>query len=99
MHHAARSPKQVDVLVADIGSTLTKLSAFTGVRNASSVPPRQALSFVDQGMALTTIAEGDVLLGLEAARKDLQARFGIETSGAILMAASSAAGGLRMTVV
>jgi uncharacterized protein (TIGR01319 family) len=98
MYNAARSPKQADVLVADIGSTLTKLSAFTGVRNAGGLPPRQALSFVGQGMALTTVAEGDVLLGLEAARKDVEARFSIETSGAILMAASSAAGGLRMSV-
>jgi hypothetical protein len=98
MYNAARSPKPADVLVADIGSTLTKLSAFTGVRNAGSFPPRQGLAFVGQGMALTTVAAGDVLLGLEAARKDLEARFRIETSGAILMAASSAAGGLRMTV-
>ena len=40
------------------------------------------------------IAEGDVALGLEAARRDLETRLGVDTRDAELMAASSAAGGL-----
>ncbi len=82
--------KRADVLVADIGSTLTKLSAFRGLEKR----PR----FLGQGLSLTTVAEGDVGLGLEAARKELETRCHVNTTGASFMAASSAAGGLRMTV-
>ena len=84
--------KHADIIVADIGSTITKLSAFAGLsagRNAC---------FLGQGLGLTTVAEGDVVQGLEAARKDLETRLGVNTREAVLMAASSAAGGLRMTV-
>jgi hypothetical protein len=49
-------------------------------------------------VALTTVAEGNVMLGLDKAREALEAAWGVETAGAILMAAASAAGGLRMTV-
>ena len=84
-------PQRAEVLVADIGSTLTKLSAFGGL--GGPVP-----CFLGQGTARTTVAEGDVGLGLAAARQEVEARHGVETSGATLMAASSAAGGLRMTV-
>lgn len=83
--------KKADVLVADIGSTITKLCAFGELGTAH---PR----FLGQGMALTTVPEGDVTLGLERARHDLETRCGVQTSEAKLMAASSAAGGLRMTV-
>lgn len=91
--------KPVDVLVADIGSTITKLSAFSGILKKSddsvkSPGPR----FLGQGAALTTVSRGDVTLGLEAAQRDLEACWGVDTAGALFMAASSAAGGLRMTV-
>jgi uncharacterized protein (TIGR01319 family) len=85
--------KHPEVLVADIGSTITKLSAFGGLGK-----PGAFSMFLGQGMALTTVNQGDVMIGLETARKDLETRMGVDTSGAILMAASSAAGGLRMTV-
>jgi hypothetical protein len=88
--HAPPLPPPAEVLVADIGSTLTKLSAFAGLQRQ----PR----FLGQGRALTTVSAGDVGLGLEAARQDMETRCAVETSGTILMAASSAAGGLRMTV-
>jgi len=84
--------KHAEIIVADIGSTITKVSAFCGLsagRNAC---------FLGQGLGLTTVAEGDVAQGLEAARKDLETRVGVNTRDAALMAASSAAGGLRMTV-
>jgi uncharacterized protein (TIGR01319 family) len=51
-----------------------------------------------QGVALTTVEAGDVALGLEAARRDVETRCDIETAGALLLVTSSAAGGLRMTV-
>ncbi len=82
--------KKADILVADIGSTITKLCAFGGLGDTPQ--------FLGQGMALTTVEEGDISLGFENARRDVEERLGIDTAGAKLMAASSAAGGLRMTV-
>lgn len=90
--------KHPEVLVADIGSTITKLSAFGRLGKPGSSSPWQLPVFMGQGMALTTVNQGDVMIGLETARKDLETRLGIDTSDAVLMAASSAAGGLRMTV-
>jgi len=84
--------KHAEIIAADIGSTLTKLSAFSGL-GAGSGP-----CFLGQGLGLTTVAEGDVVQGLEAARRDLETRLGVNTQDAVLLAASSAAGGLRMTV-
>ncbi|MGD8368592.1 MAG: glutamate mutase L, partial [Desulfobacterales bacterium] len=84
--------KQAEIIVADIGSTITKVSAFGGLDGGDSP------CFLGQGLGLTTVSEGDVALGLEAARKDLETRLGVNTRNAVLMASSSAAGGLRMTV-
>jgi hypothetical protein len=84
--------KHAEIIVADIGSTITKVSAFSGLSAGCNA------SFLGQGLGLTTVAEGDVAQGLEAARKDLEKRLGVNTRDAALMAASSAAGGLRMTV-
>jgi uncharacterized protein (TIGR01319 family) len=89
--HSTQILKRADAIIADIGSTITKLSAFGGLGTPQPC-------FLGGGMGITTVNEGDVALGLEAARKDLETRLGVNTSGAILMAASSAAGGLRMTV-
>jgi uncharacterized protein (TIGR01319 family) len=83
--------KKAQILVADIGSTITKLCAFGELGG-------KAPQFWGQGISLTTVKEGDVSIGLENARKDLEVRLGVDTSNAELMAASSAAGGLRMTV-
>jgi hypothetical protein len=82
------------VLVADIGSTITKVCAFDGLSPADGLSAR----FLGQGAALTTAEAGDIGIGLEAARADLEARLGIDTATAGWMASSSAAGGLRMTV-
>jgi uncharacterized protein (TIGR01319 family) len=84
--------KHAEIIVADIGSTITKLSAFSGLSAGRSG------RFLGQGLGLTTVAQADVVQGLEAARKDLETRLGVNTRDASLMAASSAAGGLRMTV-
>jgi uncharacterized protein (TIGR01319 family) len=81
-----------DIIVADIGSTITKASAFSGLGDSGDA------RFLGQGLGLTTVAEGDVTRGLEAARKDLETHAGVNSRDAGLMAASSAAGGLRMTV-
>ena len=84
--------KRAEIIAADIGSTITKVSAFSGLGAG-----RKA-RFLGQGLGLTTVTEGDVAQGLAAARKDLETRVGVNTQDAMLMAASSAAGGLRMTV-
>lgn len=83
--------KNAEIIVADIGSTITKLSAFSGFNDPKPV-------FLGQGLALTTVTEGDVVRGLFAARADLKTRLGVDAENATLMASSSAAGGLRMTV-
>jgi hypothetical protein len=97
MDRVSHHPTRAQVLVADIGSTLTKLSAFGGVRHADERQGLSAPCFLGQGLALTTVADGDVGLGLQRARDDLT-RQGVDTAGALLMAAASAAGGLRMSV-
>ncbi|MBN1573401.1 MAG: glutamate mutase L [Deltaproteobacteria bacterium] len=86
--------RRADLLVAEIGSTITKLSAFDLKGGGGDSPA----PFLGQGVSLTTVDEGDVTVGLTRAMEDLKSRLGIETEGANLMAASSAAGGLKMTV-
>jgi hypothetical protein len=87
--------KSPDILVAEIGSTITKLSAFAGLHTDRP-------EFLGQGTALTSVSEGDVTLGLEGAAEDLRQHCGISAGSlgrdAELLAVSSAAGGLRMTV-
>ncbi len=83
---------RIDLLVAEIGSTTTVVNAFSGLRDGQ---PR----FLGQGMAATSIAEGDVVLGLRRAQDNLAAKLGVtslEADG--MFATSSAAGGLSMTV-
>lgn len=83
--------RTLDALVAEIGSTTTVVSAFDALVDAPV--------FVGQGMAPTTAQEGDVTLGLKAAIDDLKARLGVdELHWQQMFAASSAAGGLSMSV-
>ena len=85
--------RPVDALVAEIGSTTTVVSAFDGIAEGSSGLPR----LLGQGFAPTSVAEGDVSIGVEAARASLEAAVGL-LDPAVTLATSSAAGGLRMTV-
>jgi len=80
-----------EVLVAEIGSTVTKVHAFDGLGTGH---PRH----LGAGSAPTTVSTGDVTAGLERALADLTARLGRPLAGRPMMAASSASGGLRMTV-
>ena len=83
---------KVDVLVAEIGSTTTVVNAF---RNIDSDEPE----FWAQGQAPTSVLEGDVRVGLQGAIDDLCAKKGIEElEYDEMLATSSAAGGLKMTV-
>lgn len=95
---------KVDVLVAEIGSTTTVVNAFIGL--ATDAP-----EFWGQGQAPTSVLEGDVRVGLKGAIDDLcrkkglaapesdSAKAGEETlEYGEMLATSSAAGGLKMTV-
>lgn len=83
---------KVDVLVAEIGSTTTVVNAFH--RLDDKVPV-----FLGQGQAPTSVLQGDVCVGLQGAVDDLCRRQGwSDVQYDAMLATSSAAGGLRMTV-
>lgn len=83
---------KVDVLVAEIGSTTTVVNAFNDIDTENPV-------FWGQGQAPTSVLEGDVRIGLQGAVDDLCARKGINhLEYDEMLATSSAAGGLKMTV-
>jgi uncharacterized protein (TIGR01319 family) len=94
------STPRVDLLVAEIGSTTTSVSGFAGM-DGRSVPGGPRL--VGRGMAPTTVPDGDVTIGLERALDELVAAVGLPGGrealrGTPMLASSSAAGGLRMSV-
>ena len=83
---------KVDVLVAEIGSTTTVVNAFIGLDTEKPV-------FWAQGQAPTSVLQGDVRVGLQGAINDLKQKMGIDTlEYDEMLATSSAAGGLKMTV-
>ncbi|MCE5235088.1 MAG: GlmL-related ornithine degradation protein [Clostridiaceae bacterium] len=82
----------IDILVAEIGSTTTVVSAFDGLGGDR---PR----FLGQGFAPTSVLEGDVRAGLNGAIKSLAVGLGADDIAyGEMFATSSAAGGLRMCV-
>lgn len=94
-----------DVLVAEIGSTTTVVSAIGGITGAPGSgegPPR----LLGQSSAPTTAGTGDVTVGLGAALSGLRAHLaGVPGDSSVggrfwnrFLATSSAAGGLSMTV-
>lgn len=83
---------KVDVLVAEIGSTTTVVNAF---HRLDEKQPQ----FLGQGQAPTSVLQGDVCVGLQGAVDDLCRRQGwTDVQYDTMLATSSAAGGLRMTV-
>lgn len=83
---------KVDMLVAEIGSTTTVVNAFDHLASDRPV-------FLGQGQAPTTVLEGDVRVGLAGAVSDLQKNLGADAlEYDEMLATSSAAGGLKMTV-
>ena len=84
----------VDALVAEIGSTTTVVSAFAGLRDYPEATP----CLVGQGVAATSVDDGDVTIGVNAARAQLEAAVRVLVTPELTLATSSAAGGLRMTV-
>ena len=83
---------RIDTLVAEIGSTTTIVNAFTDIESDNPI-------FWGQGQADTTVLKGDVRIGLEGAIDDLCKNKGVESiEYDEMLATSSAAGGLKMTV-
>lgn len=83
---------KIDVLVAEIGSTTTVINAFQGVGGDSP-------QFLGQGQSATTVLEGDVTIGLKNAVDNLAFNLGAsKITWGEMLATSSAAGGLKMTV-
>ena len=83
---------KVDVLVAEIGSTTTVVNAF---KDLDSEKPL----FWAQGQAPTSVLDGDVRIGLQGAIDDLCKKMNIDSlEYDEMLATSSAAGGLKMTV-
>lgn len=83
---------KIDVLVAEIGSTTTVVNAFDGIETNEP-------KFLGQGQAPTSVKEGDVNIGLQSAIEDMKKNLNIdEVEYKYMLATSSAAGGLRMTV-
>jgi uncharacterized protein (TIGR01319 family) len=82
---------KIEVLTLEVGSTITKANGFVRL-------PGKGFRHVAQGFAPTSVAEGDVGVGVDAALEDLRARSGLDPADAETFVNSSAAGGLRMTV-
>ncbi len=81
----------LDVLTIEVGSTITKVNGFRRL-------PEGGFEHGAQGFAPTSVAAGDVGIGVEQAIIDLEARHGKLGSRPETFVNSSAAGGLRMTV-
>ncbi|MDW7678804.1 MAG: glutamate mutase L, partial [Bacillota bacterium] len=83
---------KVDVLVAEIGSTTTVVNAFNNIHTPDPV-------FLGQGQAPTSVLEGDVRIGLNSAIDQMAHTLGTDNIDyEEMLATSSAAGGLKMTV-
>ena len=83
---------KVDLLVAEIGSTTTVVNAFSGIDT-------QSPKFIGQGQAPTSISKGSVTIGLHEAIENLRESMSWDdVMYGKLLATSSAAGGLKMTV-
>lgn len=81
-----------DIIVAEIGSTTTLVTAIGGLAG----PRAQVMG---QATHRTTVADGDVNPGLEGAMAELRGMLGgLDLSRTTMLASSSAAGGLKMTV-
>lgn len=82
---------RINLLVAEIGSTTTVVNAFDDIEK----DPK----FIGQGQGATSVLEGDVNIGLKEAIDDLCRNLKVPSiEYDDLIATSSAAGGLRMSV-
>lgn len=82
-----------DILIFDVGSTCTKVTAFALEKNAGHCKFRM----LGRGQDSTTVE--DIEKGLIAARKSLENQNITISSDAIILSSCSAAGGLRMVAM
>lgn len=83
---------RINVLVAEIGSTTTVINVFQDIHTPCP-------KFIGQGQSPTTVLEGDVNIGLQGAIEDLRKKLNVDKiEYDEMLATSSAAGGLKMTV-
>lgn len=81
----------IEILTIEVGSTITKVNGF-------NLLDEGGFEHLAQGFAPTSVAQGDVGLGVERAIADLESRYGGPIGHPETFVNSSAAGGLRMTV-
>jgi uncharacterized protein (TIGR01319 family) len=81
---------KIDLLVAEIGSTTTVITAYQLTE--------KSVEIIAQTESYTTIDKGDVTIGIEKALKNMEEKVKDKISWEKFLATSSAAGGLSMTV-
>lgn len=81
---------KIDLLVAEIGSTTTVITAYQLIE--------KNVEIIAQTESYTTIDKGDVTIGIEKALKNMEEKVKDKISWEKFLATSSAAGGLSMTV-
>lgn len=81
---------KIDLLVAEIGSTTTVITAYQLTE--------KSVKIIAQTESYTTIDKGDVTIGIEKALKNMEEKVKDKISWEKFLATSSAAGGLSMTV-
>ncbi len=81
----------IEILTIEVGSTITKVNGFRR-------RPTGGFVHVAQGFAPTSVARGDVGIGVDEAIADLSTRYALPIGEPEIYVNSSAAGGLRMTV-
>ncbi len=80
---------RVEYLIAEIGSTTTVVTAFNF---------KKGVEVVGQGKAFTSVLQGDVTIGLRNAINEMEKQLGESIEYDRMIGASSAAGGLKITV-
>ncbi|WP_291573541.1 GlmL-related ornithine degradation protein [Clostridium sp. UBA4548] len=80
---------KVEYLIAEIGSTTTLVTAFNF---------KNGVEVIGQGKAFTSVLQGDVTIGLKNAVKEIEDFLGEKLEYGRMLATSSAAGGLKITV-
>ena len=86
---------KVDYMIAEIGSTTTVVTAFNTKHDQNG---NISVSMPFQGKSYTTVLDGDVTIGLKNAVKDIENQIGDHLTWGKMLATSSAAGGLKITV-
>jgi hypothetical protein len=81
-----------DLIIIEGGSTLTKATALAGIGSGVA-------RIMAQAQALTTVREGDAMLGVETVLSRLKESLNGAPLPAQMLACSSAAGGLRMAAI